>query len=67
MLLISVGRNVGLSVMLGPLDKDWPFRLLSCALMVPSRISMISTIEFIRLVMVGWVGPKTAIPLERPG
>ena len=54
-------------VMLGPLDKDWPFRLLSCALMVPSRISMTSTIEFIRLVMVGWVGPKTAIPLELPG
>lgn len=51
----------------GTVDKDWPFRLLSCALMVPSRISMTSTIEFIRLVMVGWVGPKTAIPLERPG
>lgn len=51
----------------GTVDKDWPFRLLSCALMVPSRISMTSTIEFIRLVMVGWVGPKTAIPLELPG
>lgn len=51
----------------GTVGQGWPFRLLSCALMVPSRISMTSTIEFIRLVMVGWVGPKTAIPLERPG
>lgn len=51
----------------GTVGQGLPFRLLSCALMVPSRISMTSTIEFIRLVMVGWVGPKTAIPLELPG
>lgn len=51
----------------GTVGQGLAIQALELRLNGSSRINMTFTIEFIRLVMAGWVGPKTAIPLELPG